>query len=349
MDRSLLCFKLIKTATFAMHPFLRQSLLLAALCAAAVSTRAEKLEPPSEVLHSPLVNVTATEFVEVAAFGHVVFRRIKTLSGRDDALELIDLIVPEELVHVLKPGSRQLIAWSAIGSDPLVPEGMRRDPAGARLVVTTGLEPALFADTRENRALVRWDLGESAWQQRRQLPRLLKLLDTPEAAVQTFAIAEIALRPSVVAALDDAARDRLRAFAIEPRAPENARALLLELVAQRAVELGEKGWSEVAEHILSQTPVTASTAPGHESLVRQAFAVAESRAATLSGESVERWLRSDSTALAETALLTLRRTAPEREPLALEAALSRSDLPAPTRSFLLDHQRRLRLMSTSSH
>jgi hypothetical protein len=326
-----------------------RTLLIVILGFQASLCNAEKLEPPSEVLHSPLVNVTATEFVEVAAFGHVVFRLIKQLSGRDKAPELIDLLVAPDLIPKLKPGSRQLIAWSAIGGDPRVPEGMRRDPSGARLLMSTGLEPALFEDTRENRELLRWDLGESHARQRAQLPRLLKLLDSREAAVQLFAIAEIALRPVLVEALDDAARKRLRSYAVNSQAPENARALLIELASQRTPALGNDGWDEVVDRVLTQTPIETASEQGRANLVMQTFALARSREMPVQDEKVERWLRSDSAGLAEAALLTLRRVAPEREAVALEQTLARADVPPLTRTFLVDHQRRLSLMSAPSH
>jgi len=316
-------------------------LCLLALTLAATRASAERLEPPSEALRSPYVSIAATEFVEQAAFGHVVFRRIEQLSGKERAPELIDLIVPDTLRAQLKPGDRQLIAWTSVTGDPRVPEGLRRDPAGARLLETTGLEPALFRDTRANRALLRWDLGESAWRQRRQLPRLLALLDSPEPAVQCFAMAEIALRPVLVAAIDEAARAHLRRFAADDRASLSARALLLELASQRADALGVAGWDDVVQGILDRAPLATATQPQTAHLVYQAFALAQSRGMLLQGERAERWLRGDDAALAEAALLALRRQGHDVEVAALQRALARDDVPATTAGFLRDHQRRL--------
>ena len=328
---------------------LQRLLCLLALTLAAARAGAERLEPPSEALRLPYVSIAATEFVEQAAFGHVVFRRIEQLAGKERAPELIDLIVPDDVRAQLKPGDRQLIAWSSVTGDPRVPEGLRRDPEGARLLQTTGLEPALFRDTRANRALLRWDLGESAWRQRRQLPRLLALLDTPEAAVQCFAMAEIALRPVLVAALDESARARLRRFAADDSASTRARALLLELASQQADALGRAGWDEVVQGILVRTPLATAAQPPAAHLVYQAFALAQSRDMPLQGETAERWLRGDDAALAESALLALRRQGHEVEVAALQRALARDDVPATTAVFLRDHQRRLQLQAPTGH
>jgi hypothetical protein len=316
-------------------------LCLLVLSFVAADAWAERLEPPSEVLRAPYVSIAATEFVEQAAFGHVVFRRIEQLAGKERAPELIDLIVGDDVRAQLKPGDRQLIAWTTVMGDPKIPEGLRRDPAGARLLVTAGLEPALFRDTSANRALVRWDLGESERRQRRQLPRLLALLDTPEAAVQNFAIAEIALRPVLIAALDDSARTRLHGFALDDGASTSARSLLLELVGQRADAMGGAGWEDVVEHILDRSPLIITAHPDLTHLVYQAFVLAQSRDMPLPHGRVERWLQSDNTALVEMALLALRRQGSGLEEPALERALARGDLPTETAAFLRDQQRRL--------
>jgi len=310
---------------------------------------AERLEPPSEVLRAPYVSIAATEFVEHAAFGHVVFRRIQQLSGKERAPELIDLVVTDDVRAQLKPGDRQLIAWSTVTGDPKIPEGLRRDPSGAHLLFSTGLEPALFSDTRANRALLRWDLGESERRLRRQLPRLLELLDTPEAAVQNFALAEIAVRPVLVAALDDRARTRLHRFALDDSASTKARSLLLELAGQRADALGAAGWDDVVQKILARSALAIAAAPDTAHLVYQAFVLAQSRNMPLAPELVERWLQSDNAALAEVALLALRRQGNGLEEAALERALSRNDLPAETATFLRDYQRRLKSKATGDH
>lgn len=323
-------------------------LCLLTLSIAATNVCAEKQEPPSEALRAPIVTITATEFVEQAAFGHVVFRRIEHIAGKDRGPEMLDLIVPDEVRAQLKPGERQLIAWTSVSSDPLVPEGMRRDPAGARLLITTGLDPALFRDTRSNRSLLRWDLGESDKRVRRQLPRLLALLDTQEAAVQNFAVAEIALRPVLVAALDTSARTRLHRFALDDNGSLTARALVLELASQQESTLGKTGWDDVVEAILDHAPVATAAQPKVAHLVYQAFALAQSREMALPPDRAERWLQGDNAALAELALLTLRRQGKGLEEAALERALARTDLPAEMAAFLRDHQRRLKAMPPTS-
>ena len=63
----------------------------------------------------------------------------------------------------------------------------------------------------------------------------------------------------------------------------------------------------------------------------------------LPAATLERWVSSENSALAEAALLNLRRNAPQREQAAIQAALEQSLLPAQTREFLNDHLRRLQL------
>ena len=82
---------------------------------------------------------------------------------------------------------------------------------------------------------------------------------------------------------------------------------------------------------------------------RTAFELVERDRIDVSLPVLERWLAGDNAAIAELALLTLRRQHAERELPALEQALSLSLLPAGTREFLLDHRRRAALAQKAEH
>lgn len=306
----------------------------------AMTAFAAKIKPPSAVLREATTSLASVEFAEAGVEGRMVFRRIEKLGGDADVPELIDLSVPAELRRIVLPGERYLIAYTVFRREA---EQIRVARLGAQLLVSPGLEPALLRDTAQNRAILAWEPGADAGAARKRLPELLELLDARDPQQQNFALSEIVLRPALTDALDARARKALLRFAANADADANARARLLQAAVTQPDAFGKAGWKDVVLAVLAQTPVLVQEVDGSASLVRFAFEFVERDRLAVDVSVLERWLTGDNAALAEMALLALRRQQPAREMPALEQALSLSLLPAGTREFLLDHRRRAAL------
>lgn len=301
---------------------------------------AAKIKPPAAVLREATTSIAAVEFAEAGTEGRMVFRRIEALGGDAEIPELIDLAVPAQVRSIVLPGERYLIAYTVFRREA---EQIRVARLGAQLLVSPGLEPALLRDTAENRALVAWQPGADTDAVRKRLPELLAMLDARDTQRQNFALSEIVLRLQLADALDARARKTLQRFAANGDADTNARARLLQAAVAQPDTFGRDGWKDIALNVLTDTPVLVQDVAGNASLVRFAFELVERDRIDVSLPVLERWLTGDNAAIAELALLALRRQQPARELPALEQALSMSLLPAGTREFLLDHRRRAAL------
>lgn len=318
----------------------RRLIALLLLLLAVDSVFAARVKPPAAVLREATTGTGLVEYVEAGAGGRFVFRRIERLSGDLDIPELLDLAAPATLQQVLLPGERYLIAYTVYRR-----EGgqFNVDRRGAQLLVSPGLEPALLRDTPEHRAVLAWQPGADAAAMRAQLPALLALLDHADPQLQNFAVTEIVLRPQLSSALDGKARKALLRFAAREQAPAAARARLLQAATLQPDQFGRAEWEKVAAGVLASLPVQVQQKEGEATLAAAAFGLLENARRPLPPASLTRWLASDNAAVAEAALLALRRQDPARELPALQAALQLSLLPAGTREFLLDHRRRLQL------
>lgn len=309
-------------------------LLLGLSCGLAAAAR---VKPPAAVLREATTGIAAVEYAETGPGGRMVFRRIEKLGGDVEMPELIDLAVPESLHQVVLPGEHYLIAYTVHRR-----EGgkLNVDRRGAQLLVTPGLEPALLHDNPRNRTIFAWQPGADADAARRRLPELIALLDHADPQLQNFAASEIVLRPALNEALNASARKALLRFAAREDAHAHARARLLQAAVLQPQQFGKSGWREVALGLLARLPVQVQQAEGNAGLARFAFDLVERDRIDVPPASLTRWLASDNAAVAEAALLALRRQNPQRELDALQQALDLSLLPAGTREFLIDHRRR---------
>ena len=213
---------------------------------------------------------------------------------------------------------------------------------GPTLLVSLGLEPALFRDAPAIRAILDAGRSERGRESRRFYDLIMQALGGSDPQLQNLAAGEIALdrelfervRKDGLAAVEQAARD--------PKTSPLARLLLLQTAATHSGYLG--GWAAAAaKEIVENTPVDGysdgtSDLPG---LVLAALEVLDLGKAEISASSLQRWLHAANPALAEQAVVMLRRLSPATERTAVTDALSDPHLPAPTRAFLEDHLRRL--------
>lgn len=306
------------------------------LCTLAVAAR--PTPPPLDLLQDPAVVVAEGAYADAPAPGRLRFVDVTALHGT--APTEVTVVSPFEAQQALKSGQHYLLAYSERARSPTEPRGWVRNPQGPTLLVKTGLEPALLPATPAVRQLLVAARDRDYIKSRPFLRKVLKGLRHPDPALQRLFAAELFGRTALRAQLQAADRRRIRVFARDAGSDPLAREYLLSAAQVFDPQLGG-WWRSLALEILETEPVATRRDARNEVLVWSAFAIVSSEGLSPSRASGERWMRSGNGALAEQALLTLRRIAPEREREALQEALAAPNLSAQTRAFLLEYQRRL--------
>lgn len=303
---------------------------------------AEGIEPPLEFLYRP-ENVLAA--ARVLDSGPQVLRvhLDRVLHGNPGPGEVVALRAPPWLLERVARDGRYLIGYTALRPDPRRPGELMADPDGPQLLGSLGLEPALIADTPAVRALLEGADSEQGRESRATLARLLDALQSADPPLQHLAAAQLVLEREHAQRLDDAARTRIATVVADGDAHPGARRLLLEAQARDPQHYGA-GAETSAQRLVAELPVTGCNDPadGRAALAQAALRLLER--ANVPAPALARWTRGDCPALAELALLQLRRQDAASERAALDAALAASLLPATMREFLRDHRRRLDLM-----
>ncbi|MEO7433818.1 MAG: hypothetical protein ABIR62_17765 [Dokdonella sp.] len=320
------------------------ALTLVSMVAIATShaVRAEPVEPPMELLYSPGTVLVAGVVSDIDPAGRVVFQRKDVFSGRGKLPDLIDIRVPLSVARRVKPGERYIVGYSIARSDPRHPTRTVADPRGATLVTSIGLDPALFADTPETRALLKAGRSEHGRESRRFFQLLMKALGSHDLALQTLAAGEIALEPEIGERLRDDNEGTVERVARSTQTPPAVRASLLQSAFKRPSDLGN-WWEAVARDVVTTTSVGGYSDPTSDptDLVLVALELLDQHAGSLPSDALVRWVRSGSPALVERACLMLRRISPALERTSVRTALDDPGLPDQTRRFLGDHLRRL--------
>lgn len=304
--------------------------------------RAERLEPPVELLYAPGNVLVAGIVSDVDPTGRVVFERKDVFGDRAKLPELIDVRVPLAVAQRVKRGERYIFGYSLARMDARNPTHAVADPRGAVLITSIGLDPALFADTPSARALLKAGRSEHGRESRRFFDLLMKALAGNDLALQTLAAGEIALDPEVAERLHDDHGSTVEQVASSAATPPAVRASLLQSASERPDDLGD-WWQRVALEVVTSTPVGGYSDPSRDSstLVLMAMEVLDKKAVRIPTDALVRWVRSPNTPLVERACLMLRRDSPALERTTVHAALESHSLPDQTRKFLNDHLRRL--------
>ena len=334
---------------------------LVVLATTAAPVRAVQVDPPLEALHAPGTMLVAGTLLDINPTGRLVFTRGALLSGKQEPPERIDVRVPKDLLATVKRGDHYIFAYTLYVRDPYRPDKVAVDRNGATIVSAPGLEPALFQDNRTTREIINAGRAEvephdstsaearhetSTSDDRTLLQRLLNALHGKDLALQNLAAHEIALQPDLAADLTSRDRKVLEIFVLDPKSLPSARSALLLAAAHDPKRYGA-WWSEAAQAIVASTPIGGYAGPASDpsGLVLTAFELLELHGVKLQQHAVKRWVTSGSPSLAEHALLTLRQQAPAEEKPAIEEALADPALPTATRTFLVDHLRRLNLLN----
>jgi hypothetical protein len=307
--------------------------------------RAERLESPLELMYAPGNMIVAGPLVEINPAGRIVLERKDVLGGKDRPPDKVDVRVPKAVLGTLKTGDRYIVAYSLYRRDPRQAVGMALNPDGAVVLASTGIEPALFRDTPQTRAILKAGRSEHSRESRRLLDLLLDALGGSDAQLANLAAGELAFEPELGGRLRDADRARIEKVALDAKTPVLARMSLLDASSRKPKELGD-WWKTVALQIVTTTPIDgySDRASDPTSLVLMALEVLDRYSVKVPVDALKRWVWSPNPPLVERVCVMLRREAPEQERSTIQLALADPKLPGTTRKFLNDHLRRLDLM-----
>ncbi len=332
------CRRLLRAASV---PAVALSLLLAFEPA-----RADRLESPLELVYAPDSMLVAGKLIEINPTGRVVIQRGEVLAGKDKPPEKIDIRVPKDALRDVRTGERYVIAYSMYRRDPRRPVGMVANPDGATVLVSPGIEPALFRDTPAVRAILKAGRSEHGRESRKLLDLLMGALAGDDPQLQNLAAGELAYEPELGEELNDADRAAIEKTVRNVKTPVRVRTTLLEGASRQPKTLGE-WWRSAALDIVTTTPVDgySDAAPDPVLLILTAFEVLDRYAVKVPPDVLKRWVWNPNPPLVERVCVMLRREGPEQERSTIQLALADPKLPETTRKFLNDHLRRLDRMN----
>jgi hypothetical protein len=218
---------------------------------------------------------------------------------------------------------------------------------GAVAIVSPGIEPALFRDTPEVRAILKAGRSEHGRESRRLFDLLIAAIDGSDPALQNLAAGEFVYEPELAKRFRDADRARLEKIARSVKTPANVRAMLIEGASRRSKDLGD-WWKDASLDLVTTTSsdgYTRSDTDGQVvALILTAIDVLDRSAIAIPPDALARWVRSPSPPLVERACVMLRRLGADKERSAIDQALADPALAPATRRFLDERLRRLDLI-----
>lgn len=304
---------------------------------------AKKAKPPLDVLFASESRLVMGSLVEKNPAGRLVFKREKVYGQSTDVPELVDVRVGQAELDSARIGQRYVLGYSLFHRDKQSPGGIAANRKGAILIHTSGLEPALFEDSRRLQKIL--DAAET-WEGRRSdaMKRLLsKALAGPDPSLQLLAAAQFTNSPELGAKLDGKDRRALEAIARDAGAKSSLRELLFAAASEQPAAYGN--WAQsLAFDLLASTPLD-GYAPGAadlSTLVLLAFDESMLHHFPVPYDSLVRWLHSPQRLFVERSTALLGAIHPTRQANALEEALGESSLSSDTRKYLDDQLRIIR-------
>jgi hypothetical protein len=323
------------------------SLFLAALLLLTPDARAERLESPLELMYAPDALIIAGKLIETNPAGRIVIEPKDRLWGKTKPPAQVDIRVPKPVLDNVKIGERYIVAYSMVRRDPRKAVGMVANKDGAVAIVSPGIEPALFRDTPEVRAILKAGRSEHGRESRRLFDLLIAAIDGSDPALQNLAAGEFVYEPELAKRFRDADRARLEKIARSVKTPANVRAMLIEGASRRSKDLGD-WWKDASLDLVTTTSsdgYTRSDTDGQVvALILTAIDVLDRSAIAIPPDALARWVRSPSPPLVERACVMLRRLGADKERSAIDQALADPALAPATRRFLDERLRRLDLI-----
>ncbi len=303
---------------------------------------AAPVEPPLDLMLSSQSRLVSGKVAEINPAGRVVFKREQVFGEYTDVPEMIDVRVSPSVLKSVALGKPYLFAYAMTHRDKRAPAGVALNRDGAILISSSGIEPALFADTTALRKILKVAASEEGREGRHLLDLLLKALDGKDSGLRALAAAQIAIDSSLSKKLNASDRKIVGRVTRDEHTEPATRSLLLLAATERPTELGD-WWKAAAEEILATTPLDGYPEGSMDptSLVLLAFDVFDIREILASRDSLARWLRSPNRLLVERSNAALGRGFPAQQRNAIEEALADQSLSRETRKYLDDQLRRL--------
>jgi len=296
---------------------------------------------PSDSLRDSLTESFEGTLVSIDG-SDLVFEPVSTTGSAAQ----IALGAPDFAIDLVSPGTEYIVAYTRWMRSPQNPKAKQLIPSGPSVIVNPGLHPAIFLANDDNRDYVNL-ITTGDRDSANYAERLRVGLDHAEPQIVALCAAEWILDDALRARMPDSVRQRIAEIAADPDHASSLRAFLLASATQLTPELGTQWWQSLATELLQKSSISVAPGFGQDTLIKEAFNAASRFAVPYS--TYARWAASNNSGFAETALMAIRRHAPEREEEALEAALGQSLLAQKTRSLLVDHRRRLHLMNASKN
>lgn len=316
--------------------------LTAAFAATSPALRAKPVEPPLELLYAADNRLVAGTLVEINPTGRLVFQRKDVLDGKPRPPEKIDVRVPPATLQRVRLGERYIVGYATGRKDPRDPLHRIADPDGPQLIVSIGLDPALFPDTREARAIFAAARTRRGRESRELFDRLMRALAGQDRALQDLVAGQISLDAEVGERLRERDAATVEKVAREAQTPPDVRASLLQSAARRPGDFGD-WWRDASIALVTTTPVDgySDSTSDPSNLVLTALDLLDQHAVKVPPDALKRWVWSANPVLAERASLMLRRQSAALERSTIQQALADPALPTATRTFLEGHLRRL--------
>ncbi len=204
--------------------------------------------------------------------------------------------VPKSTLATVKVGERYIFGYTNLHTDPRNPTRATIDPAGAVLLTSIGLDPALFRDTPAARAILKAGRSEHGRESRSLFDQLLKALNGADPALQTLAAGEFAQEPEFGERLrEDGGQAVIEKTVRNAAVPPGVRSTLLVAAATRPHDFGD-WWPSAAIDLVTNTPIGgySTEAADPYDLVLTALALLDKQATKLSPDALQRWVWSAS-------------------------------------------------------
>ncbi len=313
--------------------------LMILLATVSTAGAAPRRQAPSKMLASDLYTLVCAYPSAGEALDLLQLRVESVVRG--EPRESSSIRVPVGIAEWLDPAHAYLFVFGELQRDTRKGNQYQRVTPGT-IASTEGAEPAIFRDCA--RAATWFDAAEADAERRAQIFAGTQAADRVE---QDFMLAELLLRPEFSGTLSAGQTTQIFAIAADEAALPAARQRVIQAALDGVLKVAAKDQHAAWVSVVAHTAVSGVTGELHnpESLVYLSLQQLQAQPKGVKPEVIERWLQSTRPAVAEQAALVLRAIDPAIEKAAVTAALDQIYLSQPTRSFLQDHLRRMKLMA----
>jgi hypothetical protein len=303
-------------------------------------------QPPLSLIWGPDFALAEGKLEQIDASGRLHFVDVRVVHGADP-VDSISVSAEQALSRTLTLGDRFVFLWSDWVRSPSNRKEQVLNPNGPQLLVSPGLEPALFPATSEIRSLLLVPPTNKQLQSAAHKTKVIDGLRNKNKQLQVLFAYELFARKSVRQQLTRSNIQSLKQVVLDTKLSPLARSYVLAAARQYPQHLN-KGWEDVAKELIHSEPVAAKIGADNEVLILAAFSLLPN-SMHISSASLTRWLRSANGALVEQALLFIHQQMPEQELGFIDEALSNASLPEGSQLFLSDYRRRLLLGREQQH